>query len=240
MTRKSFLKKGKKSFLGKNSTVADKTDKANQPAVSDDRLKGDLDGDGDVDWVDKVIAAVQFIQTPRGQCLVLVGAAAFSLAINLSTYTKSMNEAFSYLKVEWLGPLDWLAAVIIYLLIQVLETMPRTGWWDLDLKITILRKLQGLDIPVISNMAGKQTDIVYWQETAQRDYELKRKIMVLVSIGAHIADLWSLWIDFPLWRNGMLILHPNLWIVLILMFSFEGLVALSQFIKQFTAKPNPT
>jgi hypothetical protein len=130
-----------------------------------------------------------------------------------------------------------LAAIITYLLIQVLETLPRTGWWDLELKITILRKLQGLDVPIISELANKQTDIVYWQETARRDYELKRKLMWLVSIGAHITDLWSLWIDFPLWQRGMLTLHPNLWIVLILMFSFEGLVALSQFIKQFTTKP---
>jgi hypothetical protein len=231
MARKSFLKTRKRD-ASKSKPADNKTEKTTTPA-----LKGDLDGDGDVDWVDKVIAAVQFIQTPRGQCLVLVGAAAFSTAVNLSTYTRSMEAAFSYLRIEWLAPLAWLAAIITYLLLQVLETLPRTGWWDLETKIMILRKLQGLDVPVISNLAGKQTDIVYWQETAQRDYELKRKLMWLVSIGAHAADLWSLWIDFPLWRSGTLFLHPNLWIVLILMFSFEGLVALSQFIKQFTAKP---
>jgi hypothetical protein len=227
MPRKSFLKNHKKPSSSTSSTA---------PVDKPTPLKGDLDGDGDVDWVDQIIAAVQFIQTPKGQCLVLVGAAAFSLAINLSTYTKSMNAAFSYLHVEWLSSLDWLAAIVTYLLIQVLETLPRTGWWDLELKITILRKLQGLDVPIISELANKQTDIVYWQETARHDYELKRKLMWLVSIGAHIADLWSLWIDFPLWQRGLLTLHPNLWIVLILMFSFEGLVALSQFIKQFTTK----
>jgi hypothetical protein len=231
MPRKSFLKNHKKPSSPNPNHF-------NQPVVDKTvPLKGDLDGDGDVDWVDKIIAAVQFIQTPKGQCLILVGAAAFSLVINLSTYTKSMTAAFSYLRVEWLSSLNWLAATVAYLLIQVLETLPRTGWWDLDLKITILRKLQGLDLPIISDFANKQTDIVYWQETARQDYELKRKLMWLVSIGAHIADLWSLWIDFPLWQTSRLTLHPNLWIVLILMFSFEGLVALSQFIKQFTAKP---
>jgi hypothetical protein len=58
----------------------------------------------------------------------------------------------------------------------------------------------------------------------------------LVSLGAHAVDLWALWIDFPLWQNNSLTLHPNLWINLFLMFSFEGLVALSQVIRQFTAK----
>lgn len=208
-----------------------------EPTPPESPLKGDLDGDGDVDWVDKAIAAVQFFQSPKGQMLVLVGAAVFSLIINLSTYTKSTNAAFVYLDVDWLAPLAPIAAVVYYLLIQVLETLPRTGWWDLELKITILRKLQGLDIPLISDFAGKQTDTIYWQETAQQDYEIKRKVMWMVSIGAHIADAWSLWIDFPLWRNAQLDLHPNLWVMLALMFSFEGLIALSQFIKQFTAKP---
>jgi hypothetical protein len=200
-------------------------------------LKGDLDGDGDIDWIDRAIAAVQFFQSPKGQMLVLVSAAVFSLIVNLSTYTKSTDAAFVYLNVYWLAPLAPIAAVVYYLLLQVLETLPRTGWWDLELKITILRKLQGLDIPMISDFAGKQTDTVYWQETAQQDYEIKRKIMWLVSLGAHFVDAWALWIDFPLWQGERLTLHPNLWIMLALMFSFEGLIALSQFIKQFTAKP---
>jgi hypothetical protein len=227
----------RKSFFNTHKRTDTTANPPQHSATTHAPIKGDLDGDGDVDWVDKAIAAVQFFQSPKGQMLVLVGAAVFSLVINLSTYTKSVNAAFEYLNVEWLAPLALIAAIVYYLLIQVLETMPRTGWWDLELKITILRKLQGLDIPVISNLANKQTDTVYWQETARKDYEIKRKVMWLVSIGAHFADAWSLWIDFPLWQNGRLDLHPNLWVMLALMFSFEGLVALSQFIKQFTAKP---
>lgn len=228
MVKKSFLTTRKKS---------DSNTRKTHTAQPDSPLKGDLDGDVDVDWVDKVIAAVQFIQTPKGQCLILVGSAAFSLVINLSTYTRSMQAAFVYLNVEWMASLSWLAAIVSYLLIQVLETMPRTNWWDLELKIMILRKLQGLDIPIISEVSNKQTDIVYWQDTAKKDYEIKRKIMWIVSLGAHLADLWALWIDFPLYQGDRLTLHPNLWVVLALMFSFEGLLALSQFIKQFTAKP---
>lgn len=200
-------------------------------------LAGDLDGDGDVDVVDKIIAIVQFIQTPKGQMLVLVAAATFSLVINISTYTKSMIAALNYLGVPWLTPLSWLAAIIFWALIQVLETLPRTSWWDIETKFTVLGKLQGMDLPFISDLKNKQTDLVYWQETVATDYEIKRKTMIIISIAAHISDAWALWIDFPLYQGGILTLHPNLWVMLFMMFSFEGLIAISQFVKQFTAKP---
>jgi hypothetical protein len=191
MARKSFF--DKRANSRQESTTTDATQ-----ARDDTRKKGDLDGDGDVDWIDKLLEVVTFIQTPKGQAMVIIAAAVFSAAINMSTYTKSVGLFLELVKAQWLIPFAWIVAFLTWALIQVFETLPRTGFWDFDTKIAILKTLNGLHIPIVSDTKNKQSDILYWQDVTVNDAKIRRQLFWVVSIGAHVLDVLMLWTDFPL------------------------------------------
>lgn len=228
MARKSFLSQSRnQKSNSKNSTDATQT-------TDDTRKQGDLDGDGDVDWVDKLLEVVMFIQTPKGQAVVIIAAAVFSAAINMSTYTKSIGIFLTLVKAEWLIPFGWLIAFLTWALIQVFETLPRTGFWDFDTKVAILKTLNGLHIPIVSDTKGKQSDILYWQDVAVNDAKIRRQLFWAVSIAAHFLDLLMLWADFPLGSlSPFTISWRNVLIVAFMVFSFELLVGLAMSLRQF-------
>lgn len=166
--------------------------------------------------------------------MVIIAAAVFSAAINMSTYTKSIDIFLALVKAQWLSPFAWLVAFLSWALIQVFETLPRTGFWDFDTKVSILKTLNGLHIPIISDTKNKQSDILYWQDTAINDAKMRRQLFWGVSIAAHLLDLLMLWVDFPLGAWSPFIINwVNVGIAAFMMFSFEILVGLAMSLRQF-------
>ncbi len=201
-----------------------------QPAVT-----GDLNGDGQVDWVDSLLSIIGFIQTPKGQTFVVLAAAAFSAAINISSYSKTTAWLLDYLRVGWLGPFAWLLAFLIWAVIQSGEVLPRTGFWDFDTKVQITKSLQGAGFPIkdYDAKSGQQTDLVYWQEVTINDAKIRRSLFIAVSVLAHAADVGMLWSDYPLFSTETFLpIVQNLVIAAFLIFSFEGLVGIAQSLKQ--------
>lgn len=229
MARKSFFSKSKNHRSHSNSETTDATQ-----TRDDTRKPGDLDGDGDVDWIDQLLEMVLFIQTPKGQTVIIVAAAAFSAAINMSTYTKSVDRFLAIVRAEWLLPFAWLVAFLTWALIQVCETLPRTGFWDFETKVAILRTLNGMNIPIVSNLVGKQSDILYWQDVVVNDAKLRRLLLWVASALAHGIDLLMLWVDFPLGSFRPFTIHwGNVGIAACLMFSFELFLGLAMSLRQF-------
>jgi hypothetical protein len=216
----------KKSYFSRKETDS-KTSTANSPAV-----KGDLNGDGKVDWVDSLLEIVEFIQTPRGQTFVVIAAAAFSAAINIGSYNKTTAFLLGYLHAEWLIPFCWLLAFLIWAVFQVGEVLPRTGFWDFATKVQIMNSLQGAGVTIKPLADGQQTDLLYWQETVINDAKMRRGLFIAVSVMAHIGDAGMLWPDYPLLDAAWLPIVKNIVIAAFLVFSFEGLVGIAQSLKQ--------
>ncbi|GAQ00160.1 hypothetical protein [Leptolyngbya sp. NIES-2104] len=213
---------------------------AKRSQSSDSKKKGDLDGDGDVDFVDRLLAIVSFIQTPKGQIFIMLAGAIFFAIINVPSYSKTVESFLRLVSAQWLLAFSWLIAFLTWALIQVFETLPRTDFWDYDVKVQILKTLNGLHVPIVSRTEGKQTDLLYWQDVTVRDAELRRKMFIVASIVAHIGDFGMLWTDYPLWQGGLWgLLVPSNWLlqnVLItcfLVFGFEVLIGLARSVKQF-------
>jgi hypothetical protein len=209
------------------------TQKAQKTSTADSStVKGDLNGDGKVDWVDSLLEIVEFIQTPRGQTFIIIAAAAFSAAINIGSYNKTTAFLLEYLQAQWLLPFCWLLAFLIWAVIQVGEVLPRTGFWDFATKVQIMNSLQGAGVTIKPKAAGQQTDLLYWQETVVNDAKMRRGLFVMVSLLAHVADLGMLWPDYPLVDADWLPIVKNVVIVAFLVFSFEALVGIAQSLKQ--------
>jgi hypothetical protein len=215
----------KKSYF--STQKAQKANTDDKPAV-----KGDLNGDGKVDWVDFLLEIVEFTQTPRGQTFIIIAAAAFSAAINIGSYNKTTAFLLGYLQAQWLLPFCWLLAFLIWAVIQVGEVLPRTGFWDFATKVQIMNSLQGAGVTIKPKAAGQQTDLLYWQETVVNDAKMRRGLFVMVSLLAHVADLGMLWPDYPLVDADWLPIVKNVVIVAFLVFSFEALVGIAQSLKQ--------
>jgi hypothetical protein len=195
---------------------------------------GDLNGDGKVDWVDSLLSIIGFIQTPQGQTFIVLAAATFSAAINISSYTKTTVWLLQYLRSDWLLPFAWLVAIVIWAVIQAGEVLPRTGFWDFDTKVQIVKSLQGAGVPIkdYERKSGQQTDLVYWQDITINDAKMRRGLFVAVSLMAHAADIGMLWGDYPFFNADLLPIVQNIIIAGFLIFSFEGLVGIAQSLKQ--------
>lgn len=195
-------------------------------------VKGDLNGDGKVDWVDSLIGIVTFIQTPRGQAFIVIAAAVFSAAINIGSYTKTTALMLDYLQADWLLPFSWLVSLLIWGIFQVGETLPRTGFWDFETKVAIVKSLQGAGVPISAPMKGQQTDLVYWQDVTINDAKMRRRLFWMVSLACHAGDFAMLWPDYPLVDGYLMPIVKNLVTACFLVFSFEVLVGIAQSIKQ--------
>jgi hypothetical protein len=213
----------KKSYFDRTQTTAESAPK-----------EGDLNGDGKVDWVDSLLAIVGFIQTPRGQTFIVLAAATFSAAINMSSYTKTVAWLLQYLRADWLLPFAWIVAMLLWAVIQAGEVLPRTGFWDFSTKVAIMKSLQGAGVPIkdYDRKTGQQTDLVYWQDITINDAKMRRNLFVLVSLMAHCADVGMLWGDYPFLDRYFLPITQNIIIAGFLIFSFEGLVGIAQSLKQ--------
>jgi hypothetical protein len=217
--------------MAKKSYFSTQKDSKTSPA-NNSTVKGDLNGDGKVDWVDSLLEIVEFIQTPRGQTFVVIAAAAFSAAINISSYNKTTALLLGYLHAEWLMPFVWLLALLIWAVFQVGEVLPRTGFWDFATKVQIMTSLQGGGVTIKPYTEGQQTDLVYWQETVINDAKMRRMLFIGVSVMAHLGDVGMLWPDYPLVDGDWLPIVKNIIIAAFLVFSFEGLVGIAQSLKQ--------
>ena len=202
--------------------------------------QGDLDGDGDVDIVDRLLAIVGFIQTPKGQMFILIAAAVFFAIVNVPSYSKTVDGFLGKVNAAWLLPFGWLIAFLAWAVIQVFETLPRTDFWDFEVKVQILKTLNGLNVPLIRRTEGKQTDLLYWQDVTVKDAELRRRLFTVASIFAHLADFGMLWKDYPLWSKGLWgCVNPSNWLITniliacFLVFGFEVLIGLARSLKQF-------
>jgi hypothetical protein len=216
----------KKSYFSRKDTDH-KTNAADNTAI-----KGDLNGDGKVDWVDSLLEIVEFIQTPRGQTFIVIAAAAFSAAVNIGSYNKTTVLLLGYLHAEWLMPFVWLLALLIWAVFQVGEVLPRTGFWDFATKVQIMNSLQGAGVTIKPLADGQQTDLLYWQETVINDAKMRRGLFIIVSVMAHVGDAGMLWPDYPLFDADWLPIIKNIVIAAFLVFSFEGLVGIAQSLKQ--------
>lgn len=216
----------KKSYFGEGSNA--------QSKPAEPAQKGDLNGDGKVDWLDSLLGVVMFIQTPRGQAFIIIAAAVFSAAINISSYSKSVEWLLKELRSEWLIPFIWVIALTIWAVIQVGEVLPRTGFWDFETKVAIVKSLQGAGVPLkdYDPKSGQQTDMVYWQDATINDAKNRRLLFWSVSILAHLADVAMLWSDYPLVSDALLPIAKHVLIAAFLMFSFEFLVGIAQSLKQ--------
>jgi hypothetical protein len=220
----------KKSYFAKSKKTHTTTAETQNPPK-----KGDLNGDGKVDWVDSMLAIVGFIQTPKGQMFIVLAAATFSAAINMSSYTKTTAWLLAYLRAGWLMPFAWIVAFTIWAVIQVFEVLPRTGFWDFDTKVQIVKSLQGAGVPIkdYDPESGQQTDMVYWQDITINDAKMRRGLFLAVSLMAHAADVGMLWGDYPFFdTKTFALIIQNVLVVAFLIFSFEGLVGIAQSLKQ--------
>jgi hypothetical protein len=240
MTRKSFFDKqsssgsSSRSKSDSSSASSNTRENVNEGAP---KVKGDLDGDGDVDWVDRLWAIVNFIQTPKGQTFFVIMGAVCSAVINVIPYTKTVITGLNYLGVGALAPFSWLIALIFWGLLQAVETAPRTSMWDFETKMGVMRMLQGLHIPLLekSDLKNRQSDVLFWQEATINDAQQKRLMMWGFCILAHLIDLGMLWGDYPLFNaNPLYFIWQNCLVVVALMFSFEAIVGLGQLIRYFS------
>jgi hypothetical protein len=209
-----------------------KKDSSNESKDPSTKKKGDLNGDGKVDWIDFLLGIVEFIQTPRGQTFVVIFAATFSAAINIGSYYKTTSFLLGYLHAEWMAPFAWLLAILIWAVFQVGEVMPRTGFWDFATKVQVMSAMQGSGVTIKDKSEGQQTDLVYWQETVMNDAKMRRSLFFFVSVMAHVGDVAMLWSDYPLFDSEWMPIVINFIVCAFLVFSFEVLVGLAQSLKQ--------
>jgi hypothetical protein len=221
------------SYFEKSRKGRKKSTDQSTSETTSSRKTGDLDGDGDVDWVDSFLGVVSFIQTPRGQTFVIVCAAVLSAIVNFGSYYSASTWLIKFLGVPWLLPFGFLFALVSWALLQVAETLPRISLWDWETKVQITKSLQGMSFPLVKydETKGMQTDLPFWQEMITTEAQQARMMLWAISAVAHLVDGSVLWQTFPWWTAaGAMIV--NIAGFLFLMFSFEGLVGIAQKLKQ--------